>query len=168
MKKLAFFAIISSFLYATTGETVHHTTDIIPRAINFLIFVGILWYLVGSKATEFFKNRKEGIAVKFQEVTNRLNEAKSKKEALEAKVEETRAIAKKMIEDAQNESNIIYNNIMENTKTELAGMDKMFETFKESEVRKAKKEVVKEFLNNILKDIHLSSEDAAKLILKAA
>ena len=168
MKKLAFFAIISSFLYATTGEAAHHTTDIIPRAINFLIFVGILWYLIGSKATEFFKNRKEGISAKFQEVENKLNEAKAKKEELEAKVEEAKRAAKQMIEDAKNESNVIYNHIMENTKLELEAMDKMFETFKEAELRKTKKEVVKEFMNNVLKDIHISSEDAAKLILKAA
>jgi len=166
MKKLAFFAIISSFLYAA-GDVSHHT-DIIPRTINFLIFVGILWYLVGNKAVEFFRNRKEGIATKFQEVENRLNEAKAKKEELEAKVEEAKIAAKQMIEDAKNESNVIYNHIMENTKLELEAMDKMFETFKESELRKTKKEVVKEFMNNIFKDIHLSSEDAAKLILKAA
>jgi len=166
MKKLAFFAIVSSFLYAA-GDVSHHT-DIIPRSINFLIFVAILWYLVGGKAVEFFRNRKEGIAKKFQEVEKKLNEAKVKKEELELKVAEARALAKKMIEDAQNESNVIYNNIMENTKLELEGMEKMFETFKESELRKAKKEVVKEFMDNILKDIHISSEDAAKLILKAA
>jgi len=168
MKKLLFFAVISSFLYAATGEAAQHTTDIIPRAINFLIFVAILWYLVGSKATEFFRNRKEEIATKFQEVENRLNEVKAKKEELEAKVEEAKIMAKEMIEDAKNESKIISNNIMETTKLELEAMDKMFETFKESEVRKAKKEVVKEFMNNVLKDIHISSEDAAKLILKAA
>jgi F-type H+-transporting ATPase subunit b len=47
-------------------------------------------------------------------------------------------------------------------------MEKQFEDYKETEIRKAKREVVKTFLEDVLKDIHISSEDAAKLILKAA
>jgi F-type H+-transporting ATPase subunit b len=167
MKKIAgLLLILSAVLFA--GESSITQTDIIPRTINFLIFVAILWYLVGNRAIEFFRKRRESIAQKFQEVENKLKEAKAKKEALEAKLEEARVMAKEIIEDAKNEAQIIYNHIMEEGKLELEGMDKLFEAYKESEIRKAKREVVKTYLENILKDIHISSEDAAKLILKAA
>jgi F-type H+-transporting ATPase subunit b len=167
MKKLALLSfVLSAFLFA--NEAASGGTDIIPRTINFLIFVAILWYLVGNKAVTFFKTRKENIANKFQEVENKLREAKAKKEELESKLEEAKITAKEIIEDAKNEATIIYNKISEEGKMELAAMDKLFEVYKESEIRKAKKEVVKAYLENILKDIHISSEDAAKIILKAA
>jgi F-type H+-transporting ATPase subunit b len=166
MKKITLLSFIfSAVLFAneTTGGT-----DIVPRTINFLIFVAILWYLVGNKAVSFFRNRKENIANRFQEVENKLKEAKARKEELEAKLKEAKVMAEEIIEDAKSEATVIYNKINESGKAELAAMDKLFETFKENEIRKAKKEVVKKYLENILKDIHISSEDAAKLILKAA
>jgi F-type H+-transporting ATPase subunit b len=166
MKKIALLSLIfSAVLFANEAAG---GTDIVPRTINFLIFVAILWYLVGNKAVEFFKNRRESIAAKFQEVENKLRESKAKKEELEGKLEETKVTAKNIVEDAKNEATVIYNKIMEQGKLELVGMDKLFEIYKESEIRKAKREVVKVYLENILKDIHISSEDAAKLILKAA
>jgi len=164
MKKLIFL-ILSVFAFANEASS---GTDIVPRTINFLIFVAILWYLVGNRAIEFFRKRKENIASKFQEVENKLREAKAKKEELEAKLEEAKITAKEIIEDAKNESTIIYNKIMENAKLELEAMDKLFENYKESEIRKAKKEVIKAFLEEVLTNIHISSEDAAKLVLKAA
>jgi F-type H+-transporting ATPase subunit b len=167
MKKLALLGIIlSAVLFA--NEAANAGTDIIPRTINFLIFVAILWYLIGNKAIAFFKSRKEGIAAKFQEVETRLREAKTKKETLEAKLEEAKATAKTIIEDAKKEADVIYKQTLENGKLEIEGMEHLFETYKESEIRKAKREIVKVYLENILKDIHIGSEDAAKIILKAA
>jgi F-type H+-transporting ATPase subunit b len=167
MKKIAVLSFIfSAALFA--GESSISGTDIVPRTINFLIFVAILWYLVGNKAVEFFRKRKENIAAKFQEVENKLREAKAKKEELEAKLEEAKVTAKNIVEDAKNEATVIYNKIMEDGKLELIGMEKQFEDYKETEIRKAKREVVKTFLEDVLKDIHISSEDAAKFILKAA
>ncbi|GAX87811.1 F-type H+-transporting ATPase subunit b [Lebetimonas natsushimae] len=167
MKKIAVLSLIfSAVLFA--GESSISGTDIVPRTINFLIFVAILWYLVGNKAVEFFRKRKENIAAKFQEVENKLREAKAKKEELEAKLEEAKVTAKNIIEDSKNEATVIYNKIMEDGKLELSAMDKLFESYKENELRKAKKAIVKKFLEDVLKDIHISSEEAAKLILKAA
>jgi F-type H+-transporting ATPase subunit b len=161
MKKLIFL-IVGVLLFANEGGT-----DIVPRTINFLIFVAILWYLVGNRVVEFFRNRRENIAAKFQEVENKLKEAKAKKEALEAKLEEAKVSAKNIIEDAKNEAQVIYNKIMEDGKLELAAMEKAFENYKETELRKVKREIVKTYLQDLLKDIHISSEDAAIIILKA-
>lgn len=167
MKKISFLTLILSvFSFAAEGGI--SSTDFIPRTINFLIFVAILWYLVGNRAVDFFKKRKENIASRFQEVENKLREAKVKKEELEAKLEEAKITAKEIIENSKNEAVVISNKIMEDTKGELAAMDKLFEVYKEGELRKAKKDVVKLFMNEIFKDIHISGEDAAKLILKAA
>jgi len=167
MKKawLAVFLSVAAFASeaAATGGT-----DIVARTINFLIFAAILWYLVGNKAITFFRNRKEEIASRFQEVENKLKEAKLKKEALKAKLEEAKIKATEIIEDSKKEAEHIYTSIIEETKQELEILEKHFEEAKVAEIRKAKREAIKSFLEDVLKDVHLSSEDAAKLVLKVA
>jgi len=51
---------------------------------------------------------------------------------------------------------------------EIKVLQKQFEEFKELEENKIKKEAIKEFLDKTLEEVHISSEDAVKLILKVA
>lgn len=161
MKKLLFI-VIGTFLFASEGVE----TDIVARVINFLIFAAILWYLVADKVVSFFRERKEKIAKKFQEVEERLKETKEQKEMLKAKLEEAKVKANEIIEDSKKEAELIYNNIIKEAKEEVELYKKHFEEFKEIEIKKAKKEAVKEFLEDVLKDVHITSEDAAKIVLK--
>jgi F-type H+-transporting ATPase subunit b len=166
MKRLSVLIfVLNAVLWANESAS---GTDIIPRTINFLIFVGLIWYLVGNRIVGFFQKRREEIAKRFQEVENRLREAKAKKEELEAKLEDAKIKANEIIEDAKKEAQLIYNNLIEEAKLEIERMEKIFEDYKETEKRKAEKEIVREFLQDILKDIHISSEEAAKLVLKVA
>jgi F-type H+-transporting ATPase subunit b len=167
MKKALFLsAVLSCMLFA--NEAAAGGTDIVARTINFLIFVAILWYLVGNKAIAFFRNRKENIANRFQEVENRLKEAKQRKEGLKAKLEEAKIKAEEIVEEAGKEAELIYSKIIEDTKSELEMMEKHFEEAKLAEIRKAKREAIKAFLEDVFKEVHLSGEDAAKLVLKVA
>ena len=160
MKKLLV-VLIGTFLFASEGET-----DIVARVINFLIFVAILWYLIADKVIAFFRQRKEKIAKQFQEVEEKLKETKEQKEILKAKLEEVKAKANEIVEDSKKEAEVIYNNIIKEAKEEIELYKKHFEEFKEIEIKKAKKEAIKEFLEDVLKDIHITSEDAAKIVLK--
>jgi len=167
MKKIiALLGLFSAFAFAS--ETAVHTTDIIPRTVNFLIFAAILWYLVGNKAINFFKQRKEKIASRLQEIEEKLKESKSRKEALKAELENSKIKAKEIIENAKMEAKYLENKIKTQTEEEIALLQKHFEEFKVSEAKKVKKEAVKEFLEEILKDVHIKSDEAAKLILKVA
>jgi len=161
MKKLLFI-VIGTFLFASEGVE----TDIVARVINFLIFAAILWYLVADKVVSFFRERKEKIAKKFQEVEEKLKETKEQKEMLKAKLEEAKVKANEIIKDSKKEAELIYNNIIKEAKEEVELYKKHFEEFKEIEIKKAKKEAVKEFLEDVLKDVHITSEDAAKIVLK--
>ena len=166
MKKIvALFGVLSVFAFASDAAA---HTDIIPRTINFLIFVAILWYLVGNKAINFFKERREKIASRLQEIEEKLKESKANKEALKAELEKSKAKAKEIIEDAKKEADFLANKIKTQTEEEVAILQKHFEDFKVAESKKVKKEVVKEFLEDTLKDIHISSDEAAKIILKVA
>ncbi len=143
-------------------------TDIIPRTINFLIFAAILWYLVGDKARKFFSDRKENIAKKFQEIEEKLKESKDRKEALKAELQNSKKFAEEIIENAKEEAVYLENKIKAQTEEEIKMLQKHFEEYKNTAIRKIKQEAVEKYLEELFKDIHLSSEDAAKLILKAA
>lgn len=167
MKKIiALLDLFSAFAFA--ADAASHTTDIIPRTVNFLIFVAILWYLVGNKAINFFKQRKEGIASRLQKIEEKLKESKARKEALKAELENSKIKAKEIIEEAKREAKYLENKIKTQTEEEITLLQKHFEEFKVLESKKVKKEAVKEFLEEILKDVHISSDEAAKLILKVA
>jgi len=167
MKKTLLIALLSGIALASEAAA-SGGTDIVARTINFLIFAAILWYLVGNKAITFFRNRKEEIASKFQEVENRLKEAKARKEELKAKLEEAKIKANEIVQDAKNEAEHIYSSIIADAKAEMELMEKHFEDAKIAEIKKAKREAIKAFLEDVLKDVHLTSEDAAKLVLKVA
>ncbi len=167
MKKVTLLgAIFASALFASEAAAGH--TDIIPRTINFLIFAAILWYLVGDKAKKFFAERKERIAKRFQEIEEKLKESKARKEALKAQVSEAKQMANEIIETAKKEAELIEKKIKAQVEEEIAILQKHFEEFKENEIKKTKQEAVKEYLDDIFKDVHITSEDAAKLVLKAA
>ena len=166
MKKIVvLITVFGAFAFASEAA---HTTDIIPRTINFLIFAAILWYLVGNKAINFFKQRKENIASRLQEVEEKLKESKARKEALKAELENSKIKAKEIVENAKNEAKYLENKIKSQTQEEIALLQAHFEEFKKLESKKIKKEVVKEFLEETLKDVHITSNEAAKLILKVA
>ena len=164
MKKIVLFGVLSAVLFA--NETAH--TDIIPRTINFLIFVAILWYLVGDRIKKFFAERRENIANRFQEIEEKLRESKEKKEALKNELINAKKLAEEIVENAKKEAEFIEKKIKSQLEEEIKLLEKHFEEYKEAEIRKTKQEAVKEYLNEIFKDVHITSEDAAKLILKAA
>ena len=101
MKKLGLITLFSAAAFAS--EMAAHT-DIVPRTINFLIFVAILWYLAGNKIINFFKQRQENIAKRFQEVQSKLKEAKTKKETLKAELENAKAKAEEIVNNAKEEA----------------------------------------------------------------
>jgi len=141
-------------------------TDFIPRLINFVIFVGILWYLLADKVKTFYADRSSKIADSFSEVENKLRESKKAKELLKAEVEDAGKKAETIIKDAKKEIEILQAKILENAKNEVEILNKQFSEFKSYEESKMKKEVVAIYLNNLVKDIHLSSEEVANIVTK--
>ena len=157
-------------LFANEHVAVEHVsisdTDFIPRLINFVVFVGILWYLLADKVKEFYANRSKAIADAFSEVENKLKESEAQKRELKARVEEAHKKAEEIIKDAQKEVEILKLNIIKSAKNEIAMLNKQFEDYKSYEESKMKKEVVTDYLNDLVKDIHLSSEEVANIVTK--
>jgi F-type H+-transporting ATPase subunit b len=157
-------------LFANEHEAVSHATisdsDFIPRVVNFVIFVGILWSLLADKIKIFYVERSEKIASAFQEVENKLKESKQHKENLKNQVEETHKKAEDIIKSAQKEVDLIKNQILATATNEIELLNKQFEEYKKYEEARLKQEVVSSYLDNLVKDIHLSSDEVANIVTK--
>ena len=51
MRKILLISLGVAALFASEAASGH--TDIVPRTINFIIFVALLWYLVGDKIKNY-------------------------------------------------------------------------------------------------------------------
>jgi len=162
--------LVSVTLFAGEHTAATHVsmadTDFIPRVINFVIFAGILWYLLADKVKTFYSNRSEEIANSFAEVEEKLKASKDQKEALKKEVEEAHNKANDIINTAKKEAELLKTKIVENAKNDIEMLNKQFNEQKAYEESKMKKEVVETYLNNLVKDIHLSSEEVANIVTK--
>ena len=61
--------------YALASEAEHGGTDIVQRTVNFLLFAGLVWYLVGEPVKNYFASRSQGISDELKKVQEKLNES---------------------------------------------------------------------------------------------
>jgi F-type H+-transporting ATPase subunit b len=155
--------LLSFGLFASEGET-----DIVPRTINFIIFAGILYYLIGDKIVGFFEDRKNGIANDLDEVQKVLKESKDKKDAAVAKLREAEKIAEDIILIANKDSKVITEKMQQNVKVEISNLEKQQAEFMELEKKKVTQEVAREVLEELFEDgaLAVSNQNIIDIIKK--
>ena len=153
-KELVLMLLIGSSLFAATGA--EHGTDIVPRTVNFLIFVAILYYLAAEPVKNFFKNRSGAIAAKLEEVQVKLKSAKEEKEKAQAQLEKAKEFAKEIEQVTQKEIEILVKQIKEQGAQELETLEKTFNENIELERRKRIRAITKEVLEELFEDKELS------------
>jgi F-type H+-transporting ATPase subunit b len=72
----------------------------------------------------------------------------------------------KLLNQQKKEAELLKSKIIENAKNDIEMLNKQFNEQKAYEESKMKKEVVETYLNNLVKDIHLSSEEVANIVTK--
>jgi len=136
--------------YALASEAEHGGTDIVQRTVNFLLFAGLIWYLVGEPVKNYFTSRSQEIADRLKEVQNKLDESVNlKKEAL-AKVTEAEKFAEELMVAAKKENKIINDNIMKQCEADLEALVKQQASKQDFEERKMVREVVDTILQETL------------------
>lgn len=167
MKKILFTlsVIIPVSLFASDASV---ETDILERTVNFFIFVAIMYYLLSDKLKTFFGERTESIQSELDKVQEILKESDKKLVDAKQEVENAKKVADELISTATSEVEAIKTKIDVATEQEIASLSKSFENKTELEVRKVKKEVVENVLNQLLSDdnIALSQKDLANIITK--
>lgn len=166
MKKSIYLTIlIPLFALASSGGEDY---DIIPRTINFVIFIAILLYFIATPLKNFYKNRILKISSKLDEIQKRLLESKNKKLNAVKKLEEVKTGASSALITAKKEAEILSAKIKTQAKEELELLDKHFEEHKNYELRKMEKEVVSELIIEIFNDstIELKQNEIVDIMVK--
>ena len=158
---------ISTYALASSGAE-GGGTDIVQRTVNFLLFAGLIWYLVAEPAKNFFAARSQGIADELQKVQDKLNESITlKKEAL-AKISDAEKFAEDLVAISKKENKILNDNIMIQCDSDLENITKQNASLMEFEQRKMVRTVVEDVLNEVLSQSSdgFDKEAMANVILK--
>ncbi|MGH2327638.1 F0F1 ATP synthase subunit B [Campylobacter taeniopygiae] len=150
--KILYSLILLSPIYAMASTEY----DIVPRTINFLIFIAILYYFSANSFKNFYKNRIIKISSKIDEIQKNLLESKAKKIDIMKKIEEAKANSVAAISIAKKEADAQAQKIKEEAQSEITLLEQNFEEQKKYELRKMKKEVVSCVLQEIFEDPSIS------------
>ncbi|MFA6190846.1 MAG: F0F1 ATP synthase subunit B [Sulfurimonas sp.] len=165
---LVFMLMISTYALASGGSAEGAGTDIVQRTVNFVLFAGLVWYLVAEPVKNYFVSRSQAIADELKKVQDKLNETIAlKKEAL-SRISDAEKYADGLALSLKKENKIINDSIMIQCDSELETLSKQHSVMKEFEQRKMVRNVVKDVLNQVLAQ---SSDDfdieaMANVILK--
>ncbi|MDB2562143.1 F0F1 ATP synthase subunit B [Sulfurimonas sp.] len=135
---------------ALASSTEGASTDIVQRTVNFLLFAGLVWYLVAEPIKAYFNSRSQGVADELKKVQDKLNETIAlKKEAL-AKISDAEKFAEELIVTSKKENKIVNDNIMLQCEADLETLSKQNVSLREFEQRKMVRTVVENVLNEVL------------------
>ena len=159
--------MMTGYAVASTGSG-EGGTDIVERTINFLIFVGILYYLLAEPVKGYFTGRTAGIAADLEKVQEKLRESKAAKEAALAEVEEAHKFSTELHESAKKENAIIKDKIMAQCESDIANIIKQHESLMDLEQRKMVRNTVDEVMSELLSEDSASFDKdmMAKIIMK--
>ncbi len=154
--------------YAFASEVKEGGTDIVQRTVNFILFAGLVWYLVGEPIKNYFASRSQGIADELKKVQDKLDESIALKKDALAKISEAERFAQELAESSKKENKLIYDALMAQGETELETIAKQNLSKKEFEERKMVREVVEEIVTETLSQSagSFDKEAMANVILK--
>lgn len=141
--------MLSAYLFGSDAGA-EGSTDIVQRTVNFLIFAGILFYILAEPVKNYFSGRSAGIADELEKVQERLRESKRLKEAAEHKIEEAERFASELAESSKKENKILNDKILAQCEQELEIIAKQNDALMELDRRKMVREVVSEVMNDVM------------------
>ena len=156
-------ALASDHAAATEVET-----DIVQRTVNFLIFAGIVYYLIAEPIKAFFTGRTKTIASELEKVQDRLKESKAAKEAANAKIDEAKTLAEEIMGSCKKENVIINEKMATQLDFDLNNLEKQQDDIMGLEKRQMVRSLVEEVLSDALtQDASVLDKDTfADIILK--
>lgn len=168
MKHIFIMAMIATVSFASGTEATGAETDIIQRTVNFLIFAGIVYYLIAEPVKGYFTGRTQGIADELEKVQTRLKESKAAKEAANAKIEDAKVLAEEIMSSCKKENVIINEKMAAQLEFDLSNLEKQQNDIMELDKRQMVRSVVEEVLADALTQDNsgLDKDAFADIILK--
>ncbi|MDD5717824.1 MAG: F0F1 ATP synthase subunit B [Sulfuricurvum sp.] len=141
--------LLSAYLFGSDAAA-EGSTDIVQRAVNFLIFAGILFYILAEPVKNYFSGRSSGIASELEKVQERLNESKRLKKMAENKVEEAERFANELAESSKKENKILVDKILLHCEQEMEIISKQNSALMDLDQRKMVRDVVEGVMNEVM------------------
>ena len=157
---------LSPLVFASNGAGAE--TDIVQRTVNFLLFAGLMWYLLAKPMKTYFTGRSGAIADELASVQNKLNESVDKKKAALAKISDAEKLAGEILEGAKKESKILNDSILAQCEVDLENLEKSHQSKLELAQRKMVSSVVEEILDEVItaSSAEFSKDAMVNVILK--
>jgi F-type H+-transporting ATPase subunit b len=142
-------------------------TDIFQRTVNFVIFAGIIYYLLADKVKAYFAQRSQDIQSELEKVEELKKESALKVEAAQEELDKAKQLAAELIEDAKSDIDSIKNKIAQSIDQEITYLMKNLDEKMDIETKKIKAEVVEEILDQLFSDenIAISQDELSSIIL---
>lgn len=143
-------------------------TDTVQRIVNFIIFAAIIYYLLANKIKAYFAGRTASIQAELDKVQDTLKASEAKIEDAKAQLDNAKKLAAEIVAGANLDIDKIKDSVSRNVTQEINYMQKTFNEKLDIELKKAKKEVVAEVLEELLdsNNIDVSNEELASIVLK--
>ncbi|WP_122894151.1 F0F1 ATP synthase subunit B [Arcobacter peruensis] len=153
-------------LFASSEGAVE--TDIVQRTVNFIIFAGILWYLLADKVKAFFADRSLSIQAELDKVQDALKASEDKVNAAKKQLEDANKLAAEIVENAKADIDSVKEKVSAAVNSDITNLERNLEEMIKVETSKAKREVVAEVLEELLKsdNIKLSQDELVNIVLK--
>ncbi|MFK2822447.1 F0F1 ATP synthase subunit B [Arcobacter sp. YIC-80] len=169
MKKLLVLgvaALAPLSLFAAAGAETDY--DIVQRTVNFIIFAGILWYLLADKIKAFFADRTLSIQAELDKVQDTLKASEDKVNEAQKQLDDAKKLAAEIVENAKADIDSVKEKVAVAVNSDITNLEKNLEEMIKVETSKAKREVVAEVLEELLKsdNIKLSQDELANIVLK--
>lgn len=168
MKKLLLLGLaLTPMALLASAEGAETNYDIVQRTVNFIIFAGIIWYLLADKL-KAFAGRTASIQAELDKVQDTLKASQDKVEDAANKLEEAKKLANEIVENAKADVDSVKKRVADAVDAEIANLDKGFDEKVKIEMSKAKKQIVSEVLEELLSsdNVSLTQDELANIVLK--
>ncbi|GAA7925870.1 F0F1 ATP synthase subunit B [Helicobacter pylori] len=141
-------------------------TDIIERSLNFLLFVGILWYFLAKKLRSFLRSKSLEISKRLEEIQAQLKVSKENKKKLLKELEQAKEKAELIISDANKEAYTITQKYELQTKMDVENLIKNSKALMDLEVKKIKRELVESVFKDLResKKVSFNTQDCVNIL----
>lgn len=159
--------MLSTYLFGSDAAA-EGSTDIVQRTVNFLVFAGILYYLLADPIKNYFGGRSAGIANDLEKVQERLRESKRLKETAELKIDDATRFVNELIEITRKECKILSDKVMAQCDQDVEVMQKQNDTLMDFEKRQMVRSVVNEVMGDVMaaSDASMGNEAMTDILKK--
>ncbi|CCM11670.1 ATP synthase B chain [Helicobacter heilmannii] len=124
-------------------------TDIVMRILNFLLFMGILWYCTANTFKNILATRRAKISKSLEQLQEERQAAKEQKEQALKALEEAKAQATQIVSNAKQEAYLLTQKFDQQSKATIEKLIKNHQATQEKEDERMQAEAIAEVLGDL-------------------